>query len=151
MTLEEITEFVTSLEGVLVQRPTEGDGSPQIAWGDVFFHYSPDGEAPRTQPFATIVTKDYPDEVPSGLNQPGAFRVNVGSGKDEFVARIGREPRAPAGDLEPLSATDDVVFAHPTYGTLGWLAVKNPGPATESDLRELITKAHSLARARFER
>ncbi len=44
-----------------------------------------------------------------------------------------------------------MVFAHPTYGTLGWLAVKNPGPATESDLRELITKAHSLARARFER
>ncbi len=148
-TIDEITAFIESLGDVRVQKATEGDGTPQIAWGDSFFTYAPAGE--QVQPFATIVTKDYPDEPPSGLDAPEAFRVNVNSGKDEFVARVGRDPKAPAEDLEPLSATDDVVFAHPTYGTLGWLAVKNPGPGTESDLRDLITKAHALAKNRHER
>ena len=151
MTVDEITEFVESLEAVLVHRPAEGDGTPEIAWGDIFFYYAPDGELPETQPFVSIVTKDYPDEPPSGLNAPDAFRVNLGSDKEEFVARLGRDPKAPPSDLESLSATDDVIIAHPTYGSLGWLAVKNPGPATEADVRELITRAHALAKSRYQR
>lgn len=151
MTVDEITEFIESLDHVLTQRPAEGDGSPEIAWGDTFFYYAPDGEVPKAQPFVTIVTKDYPDETPSGLDAPDAFRVNLGTGKEEFVARIGRDPQAPPSDLEPLSATDDVLIAHPTYGTAGWLAVKNPGPGTEAELRELITRAHTLAKGRHER
>ncbi len=151
MTVDEIITFIESLGDVVVQRPAEGDGSPEIAWGDVFFYYAPDGQIPPTQPFATIVTKDYPDELPSGLDAEGSFRVNLSTGKDEFAARIGRNPKAPAGALEPLSATDDVLLAHPTYGSLGWLAVKNPGPNTEAELQELIGRAHSLAKGRWDR
>jgi hypothetical protein len=151
MTIDEITGFVESLGNVVVQRPVEGDGSPEIAHGDVFFYYATDGKVPPAQPFVTIVTKNYPDEIPSGLDSESAFRVNLGTGKDEFVARIGRDPQAPANDLEPLSATDDVLIAHPTYDPLGWLAVKNPGASTEADLKELISRAHALAQGRWER
>jgi hypothetical protein len=39
------------------------------------------------------------------------------------------------------------VIAHPDYGSLGWLAVNNPGPATAPEVRRLLEKAHHLARA----
>ncbi len=71
MTIDDIIDQVAALDGVLVLRPQPGDGSPQISWGDVFFYFAPTGEVPRTQPFATIVTKDYPDEPVSGLSGPG--------------------------------------------------------------------------------
>jgi hypothetical protein len=60
--MDEIISFVAVLDGVLTLRPGPGDGTPEIAWGDTFFYYSPSGLVPeRTQPFATIVTKDYGD------------------------------------------------------------------------------------------
>jgi hypothetical protein len=37
MRIEEIVDLVTSLGGVLVLRPEPGDGTPEIAWGDLFF------------------------------------------------------------------------------------------------------------------
>ncbi|GAB3280995.1 DUF6194 family protein [Kineosporia babensis] len=152
MTVDEITAFIEALGGVQTLRPSEGDGTPEIAWGDRFFTYAPDGsDGAAAQPFTTIVTKDYPDEPPSGLDRPEAFRVNLHVGTEEFVARIGRDPKAAPGDLEPLSATDDVFFAHPSYGTLGWIAVKNPSAGTELALQELITKAHAQAKHRHDR
>jgi len=72
MTIDDIIDQVAALDGVLVLRPQPGDGSPQISWGDVFFYYAPTGEVPRTQPFATIVTKDYPDEPASGPGRSGS-------------------------------------------------------------------------------
>lgn len=37
-------------------------GGSTPAWGDAFFCYAPDGVTPRmTQPYGTIVTKNYPD------------------------------------------------------------------------------------------
>ena len=150
MTIDDITAFIESLGGVLTLRPGPGDGSPEIAWGDRFFYYSPEGVVPPGQPFATLVTKDYPGEPAAGLDRPGAFRVNIAAGKDVFRARIGRDPRdpatAPADPAEP-----DVVGAHPTYGSLGWLAVVDPGPATRADVLELVRGAHDAARTRYER
>jgi hypothetical protein len=150
VTIDEITEFIESLGGVLTLRPGPGDGSPEIAWGDRFFYYSPDGVVPPGQPFATVVTNDYPDVPAAGLDRQGAFRVNVAAGKEVFRARLGRAPR---GSASPATgpATPDVVAAHPTYGSLGWLAVLDPGPATRSDLLELLRGAHGAARARYER
>ena len=150
MSIDEIIAFTESLGGVLTLRPAPGDGSPEISWGDVFCYYAPDGVVPATQPFATVVTKDYPDEPASGLDRPGAFRVNVAAGSAEFRRYIGREPREPvAHGVGP--GEDDAVVAHPVYGGLGWLAVVNPGPRTESAVRELLRGAHGLARARRER
>ncbi|GAA3638691.1 hypothetical protein GCM10022223_67170 [Kineosporia mesophila] len=149
MTADEIIAFVQSLGDVHVQRPAPGDGSPQIAWGDVFVYYSPEGGLPRAQPFVTVVTKDYPDEPPAGLNAEGAFRVNVAAGLDAFRARLGRDPKDPAGQGEPAPGTPGAVTAHPTYAVLGWLAVVNPDDA--DDVRALVTTAHGLAKDRFDR
>jgi hypothetical protein len=147
MGIDDIIEFIDSLGGVLTLKPGPGDGSPEISWGDVFFYYAPDGVVPRSQPFATIVTKDYPDDRGSRLDRPDAFRLNVFAGKAEFTARTGRDPREPAtGDIDPSTA--DVVIAHPVYGRLGWLAVVNPGPRTATPIRELLHTAHHLARTR---
>ena len=150
MRMDEVIEFVEALGGVLTLRPRPGDGSPEISWGDAFCYYAPDGVVPRTQPFATVVTKDYPGDEGSRLDRPGAFRVNVAAGTDEFRRWTGRSPRDPAtGEVDP--GTPDVVFAHPVYGDLGWLAVVDPGPRTSQALRDLLRTAHSGALTRYER
>jgi hypothetical protein len=152
LTMEEIIAFVDNLDGVLTQRAHEGDGSPEIAWGDTFFYYAPDAVVPgATQPFATIVTKNYPGDETSHLDRPGVFRVNVAAGKDEFTAHTGRAPRedVPGDPDAPLPDALDAVIAHPVYGPLGWLAVNNPGPETAREVRRLLELAHQLARARY--
>lgn len=151
MTLDEIIGFVESLEGVHALRPGQGDGTPEISWGDVFFYYSPEGVVPmNTQPFATIVTKDYPGDEGSRLDRPEAFRVNIWAGKEGFTSWIGRAPREPAVD-EPDSSSVDIVFAHPVYSSAGWLAVVNPGPRTAEPIREMLQAAYHRARSRYER
>jgi len=85
--MDEIISFVGGLDDVLTLTPEPGDGTPEIAWGDTFFYYSPDGVVPQaTQPFATIVTKDYPGDDKSELDRPEAFRVNVAAGKETLSA-----------------------------------------------------------------
>jgi len=76
--------------------------------------------------------------------------VNVAAGKDAFFRWTGRAPREPATTEVDPSATDTVI-AHPVYGTVGWLAVVNPGPRTGEVTHELLRTAHRLARARYER
>ena len=118
--------------------------------GDVFFYYAPDGQIPKTQPFATIVTKDYPDEPPSGLERAGAFRLNISVGTAEFRALIGRDPREQNPPDIALSAPD-VILTHPVYGHLAWLAVVGPAERTSTKALELLDSAHRDARARFQR
>jgi hypothetical protein len=139
MVIDEIIEYVTGLGGVLLLQPGPGDGSPEIAWGDTFFYYAPDGVLPKGQPFATIVTKDYPGDEASRLDRPDTFRVNMTPGKDTFDAW--------AGSTEDPSATDTVIV-HPVYGSARWLAVVNPGPRTDATTRELLRAAHEQARRR---
>lgn len=148
VTVDEITEFLESLGGVLTLRPGPGDGTPELAWGDRFFYYAPDGVVPSGQPFATIVTKDYPGEPASGLDRPGAFRVNIAPGRETFRSWTGHEPReAPPAD----PTARDTVIAHPVYGSLGWLAVIDPGPRTRTALPDLLRTAYAAARNRYER
>ncbi|MFG3497372.1 DUF6194 family protein [Streptomyces sp. NPDC047928] len=158
MSIDEIIQFVETLGGVLTRRPGPGDGSPEIAWGDVFFFYAPDGTVRDTaQPFATIVTKDYPGDDAAGLSRTGGFRLNVNAGRESFVRWTGHEPRKPgasgvapgASGVDPSTA--DTVMAHPVYGDLGWLAVVNPGARSGEAARGLLRAAHDLARARHRR
>ncbi|MEU0132528.1 DUF6194 family protein [Streptomyces sp. NPDC006296] len=173
MTIDEIIDFMRGLDGVLIVAPTDGDGSPEISWGDTFFFHSPDGTAPgaTTQPFATIVTKDYPGDESSLLDRSDTFRVNIAAGKHMFREWTGREPGEPADGARPAladagagagagtgAATEtaergatDTVIAHPVYGAAAWLAVVNPGPRTDTAVRLLLREAHRLARARHER
>ncbi|WP_018348408.1 DUF6194 family protein [Longispora albida] len=148
MLIEDIIRLTEAMGGVLVQRPGPGDGTPELAWGDVFFYYAPDGVIPKAQPFATIVTKDYPGDDTSRLGRPGAFRINVAAGATEFRRQTGHDPKDPAG---PAITGDDVVMAHPVYGSMGWLAVANPGPATSDTVAALLATAHGMARGRYER
>jgi hypothetical protein len=150
MRMDEVIAYVEGLGGVLTLRPRPGDGSPEVSWGDAFLYYAPDGVVPRTQPFATVVTKDYPGDESSGLDRPGTFRVNVAAGRDDYRRWTGADPREAApSDVDP--STPDVVIPHPVYGALGWLAVVDPGPRTEDALRSLLRTAHALARARHDR
>lgn len=125
--MQDIISYVRALGGVLVLEPREGDGSPEIAWGDVFFYYAPDGVVPRTQPFATVVTKDYPGEPSSGLDRsPGSFRVNVDASTEEFVRWTGRSPKDPVPEGTDVTVRD-TVLPHPVYARQGWLCVVDPG------------------------
>ncbi|MGB2720504.1 MAG: DUF6194 family protein [Rhodococcus sp. (in: high G+C Gram-positive bacteria)] len=149
MTLDDIVNLVGSFEGTVTQRPREGDGTPELAWGDAFFYYSPDGTIPTIQPFATIVTKNYPGDELSQLDRTDAFRVNIVAGKQEFERILGVPPREAAN--APQADVDDVLAAHPQYGTAGWLSVVNPSSQTEMHIRELLDSAYSIARSRYER
>lgn len=137
MTIDEISSWVESLGDVLTLRPAPGDGSPEVAWGDLFFYYAPDGVVPQGQPFATVVTKDYPGEPSSGLGS-GVFRVNIDAGR-----------RGQAETEDPTRR--DEVLPHPVYGRLGWVCVVQPGPSAAGELPSLLRDAHSAAQRRWER
>ncbi len=144
MDKDEITEQVGGWEAVLALRPGPGDGSPQISWGDVFFYVAPDGKVPAGQPFATIVTKDYPDEPSAGLDRPGAFRVNIAGHRPV-------RPPAPHAQAAADPSTPDLLMAHPNYGDLGWVAVVNPAERTSEQVLALLRDAHAAALARWRR
>jgi hypothetical protein len=117
--------------------------------GVIHSSITPDGTMPKaTQPFATIVRKNYPEDERSRLDRPGSFRVNIASGKAAFVEWTGHQPGEPAEDADP--SVTDTVIAHPVYGSLGWLAVLNPGPSTTQATQELLRQAYELARSRYE-
>ena len=149
MSIAEILETVEALEGSLVLAPDEGSGSPEIAWGDYFFYYSPDGEVPAdAQPFATIVTKDYPDDTRSDLDPEGRWRVNIHVGRDGFHELTGQDPRTFSWtDF----ATADAVMPHPVYGSLGWVSIVNPAERTMATVKELLREAYEDARGRADR
>lgn len=150
MTPDDIIEYVRGLGGVLTMRPGPGDGSPEISWGDTFFYYTGDGGAPSSpQPFATIVTKNYPGEESAQLDRPGAFRVNIAAGRTEFTHWTGHTPRETDSATVDYASPDEVL-PHPAYGSAGWLAVVEPGHRTETAVRDLLRIAHDRARAQYE-
>jgi hypothetical protein len=143
MSMEQIIATVRGFEGALVVVPEPGGDFPEIAWGDAFFYYAPDGRMPRaTQPYGTIVTKDYPDDIASDLDPPGRWRVNIHVGR-------AAPPELLAGPYDLAAA--DVVLPHPAYGPLGWICVVNPGERTTGAVVRLLREAHEAARARAAR
>ncbi|MCZ2837696.1 DUF6194 family protein [Modestobacter sp. VKM Ac-2985] len=155
MTDDDVTTCVATLEGVVVWTASPGDGSPEIAWGDSFVYYSPGGTVPAaTQPFATIVTKDYPDDSSSQLHRPGTFRVNIHVGTDAAARALAQQRSTDCTGAQPGGselAAADVLRPHPTYGRAGWLTVINPGERTEAITRALLTVAWENARSRYQR
>jgi len=135
--IEQITDVVESLGDVLTLRPGPDDGSPEIAWGDLFSYYAPDGVVPNAQPFATIVAKDYPGEPFSGLGDD-VLRVNIDAG---------RRRQAPVDD----PTRRDAVIPHPVYAELGWVCIVAPGPQSTTELEKLLRDAHQAARSRWNR
>ncbi|MEU3017733.1 MULTISPECIES: DUF6194 family protein [unclassified Nocardiopsis] len=151
---DEVLGFVRGLDGVRVMTAGVGDGSPEIAWGDSFFLYEPDGRARDRAgfaPFATLVTKDYPGfDTASRLDRPGVFRVNAAVGRVSFEEVVGRSPAAYAGSGRGCDASElDRFLPHPVYAAQGWVSVLNPGPRTADRTRELLVLARARAVARY--
>ena len=149
MSIEQVLDVVRSFDGSLVLAPEEGSGTPEVAWGDLFFYYAPDGQVPTTgQPYATIVTKNYPGDTQSDLDGEGRWRVNIHVGRAEFERLTG-------GSVRDFTSRDfaapDVVLPHPVYGRLGWVAVVNPGERTMAAVVDLLGDAHRKAEARATR
>lgn len=147
MSMEQILETVRTFEGVLELAPAEGSDFPEIAWGDHFFYYAPDGQVPeRSQPFATIVTKNYPDDTLSDLDAPDRWRLNIHVGRSKFIDLTGEDPRS-----EPASkdyAATDVILPHPVYRAQGWVAIVTPGSGSYPVAVRLLRAAHEDAMRR---
>ncbi|HIZ36574.1 MAG TPA: hypothetical protein H9815_12415 [Candidatus Ruania gallistercoris] len=147
MDIEQIVAVVAGNDGILVLRPGPGDQTPEIAWGDVFVYFSPDGTVPPGQPFATVITKDYPYE-PAWQREAGSIRVNIHVGAQVFTDLLGHPPGEGSGP-EPTAV--DVVMPHPAYGELGWISVVDPGERTARLVAEQLQAAYAAARRRHER
>lgn len=146
MNMQELLDTVRAFDGVLELAPIEGSEFPEIAWGDHFFYFAPDGEVPKgAQPYATIVTKDYPGEPRSDLDPVDRWRVNIHVGKAVFTELTGEDPREFASRDFSVA---DVTLPHPVYGSLGWIAVVNPGEHTASLVVDLLRAAHEDAKRR---
>lgn len=143
--MQEIIDTVRGFDGALVVAPEEGSAFPELSWGDAYFYHAPDGRMPeRTQPYGTIITKDYPDDTSSALDAPGRFRVNIHVGRERADELI---PDGP--DPDPRAA--DVFHRHPLYGASGWVCVVDPGARTAEAVLSLLREAHESARERAER
>ncbi|MFD3513382.1 DUF6194 family protein [Streptomyces sp. NPDC058657] len=154
MEKEQILATVRGFDGALVVDAVAGGDFPELVWGDAFFYYAPDGVMPRNvQPYATVVTKNYPGDDACDLDPPGRWRLNIQVGTATFRELTGEDPRAleqPRG--RPLDhAAADRVMPHPVYGTAGWIAVVNPAGNTSGLVVQLLRDAHEAARARFVR
>lgn len=150
MTLQQLLDLVRSLDGALVWSPEPGSDTPPIAWGGHFFYHAPDGRVPpNVQPYATVVTKDYPDDTASDLDGEGRWRVNVHVGRGRFEELTGGEGPQDLGTSDFSVA--DTVLPHPVYRALGWVCVVNPGERTAEVVQEMVRTAHADAVARAER
>jgi hypothetical protein len=148
--MDRLVETVRALDGVLELSPSEGSPFPEISWGDRFFYYAPDGQVPeREQPFATIVTKNYPGDVGCDLDRPDRWRLNIHVGPATFVELTGEHPR---DEAKPRDYTAiDVVLPHPVYRAQGWVSIINPGANTHALVARLLRQAHADAKRRVER
>ncbi|MTD14988.1 hypothetical protein GIS00_13670 [Nakamurella sp. YIM 132087] len=141
--MDELIAEVRTFEGSLVVVPARGGEFPEIAWGDAFMYYAPDGVMPREQPYGTIIVKDYPDDDRSGLDYPTRWRVNIRVDDESFERLVGL-PRRQLPDTWDVSATD-TFFAHPVYGSLGWVCVISPD-STGGEVVDLLRLGHDKAR-----
>jgi hypothetical protein len=128
MTIDELDRTIRAYDGVRVLE----------AQDDLFYLYDPAADLPpeRQQPFATIVTGDHYEKV-SQLDQPGAWRLNLGLTKATYTSLFGPVPTERDADWVLDSGHDytarNALMPHPFYATQYWVAIVNPvelGPLT---------------------
>lgn len=150
MSMDELLQTIRAFDGVLDLAPDEGSGFPQIAWGDHFFYFAPSGDVPQgEQPYATIVTKNYPDDALCDLDHPDRWRLSIHVGTDAFVELTGEHPRGEA-TLRDYTVTD-TVLPHPVYRGQGWVSIINPAAMTQELASRLLRRAHEDAKRRAQR
>ncbi|RSZ65647.1 hypothetical protein EAH68_02555 [Corynebacterium hylobatis] len=151
MSMEQVLETIRNFPGVMELAPQTGSEHPEVSWGDHFFYYAPDGELPTNrQPYATIITDNYPDDTGSHLDLPDRWRLNIHVGRAQFAEILGF-------GVEDIDSTGvdfgvaDVFFPHPLYGAYGWISVVNPGDNTLSRATAALLDAHLADQSRVER
>lgn len=143
MDTQQIVDAVHGFEGSLVVAPEPGSDFLELSWGDSYFYYAPDAAVPeRTQPYGTIVTKDYPEDEVSELDKPNRFRVNVHVGRDRVTSLT-------AQNSNPAAV--DTFFPHPLYRSAGWVSVVDPAEKTAELVISFLREAHDAARERSTR
>ena len=146
-----ITQYlIETFPAVAVVTGSKEAGSPEVSWGDTFFFYDPERKPAdeRRFPFATIVTKDYPDfDCASSLDRSGVFRLNIGISRETYRTLFGTsENKISSYDFTEL----DRVMPHPVYGKMFWVCVLNPGSNTsETKVGPLLAEAYNLAAQRY--
>jgi len=142
MTADELDRVIRDLAGVRVLE----------AQDDLFYLYDPRADLPpeRQQPFATIVTGDHYERV-SRLDEPGAWRLNLGLTKATYTGLFGAPPTERDADWVLDSGHDyaarDTLMPHPFYAAQYWVAIVSPG--TVAPLLPLITEAHAFAARKY--
>jgi|SRR5581483_7117859 len=151
MTEAEIIEAISALPGVGVVTASKESGAPEVAWGDSFFSYDPEGIPENHRfPFATLVVKDYPGfDTESHVDRPGVYRLSLNVGRDRFTDLFGFPPaQFPEHRGEFDFAALDRVIPHPVYATQSWASVLVPGGESEKLARQLIVEAYERAKKR---
>jgi hypothetical protein len=154
MTETEIIAFVSGLESVVAMTASAENGAPEVAWGDSFFYYDPDGAAANQHmPFATLVVSDYPGfDTESRLDREGIFRLNVAVGRTAYEGLLGHSPAAHNEHHAEYDYTElDVLLPHPIYAGQGWVSILNPGHRATELAQRLLVEAHDMARSRWRR
>jgi len=127
------------------------DVVPADSWGERAFFVNPGRLLPRGVYFATVKTRDGPNDAASNLSRDGVWRLSLGLPRPLYLERFGPPPRRPAKgrtvdgswDFEAL----DRLEPHPIYAWMGWAAVLSPRSADAHDLPALIEAAHAKASA----
>jgi hypothetical protein len=137
---------IAGLPGVVAVKASEAGGAPEVAWGDSFFFYDPEGDVPADRRLP-IVTKDYDGfDIASNLNRHGIYRLNLAVGRVRFGQLVGYPPAQHAAHEEDFDYRAlDCVLPHPVYATQAWVSILNPGDKTSALARSLIVEAHSRA------
>jgi len=132
MNQAEVEAFVSNLENV---QQTEN-------FGYTFFFIGDD----QMVPFVTIAHTDNEYEKVSNLNREGVFRINIGVSRQTFNDLIGEAP------TEPIDYTIlNTILPHPDYAKQNFICILNPAGDNIAKTKQLITEAHALALARFQR
>jgi Family of unknown function (DUF6194) len=151
----DVIDYISGLSGVVAMTASEESAAPEVAWGDFFFYYDPDGTVAQSRelPFATLVIHDYPGwDTESHLDREGVFRVNVAIGRSGYERLLGHSPAEHADHRDEFDFTAiDVLLPHPVYAAQGWVSILNPAERTSTQLKQLLDEAHGLAVRRHAR
>jgi hypothetical protein len=114
------------------------------SFGYTMFFYSSD----RKLPFATLISSDTDYDRISDLDRLGAFRLNIGIGKQTFQSLFG----AARVDVNAYDFTAlDVIMPHPDYAQQHFICVLSPSELTFERIRALLAEAYDIAVQRYTR
>jgi hypothetical protein len=142
MTIDELDRMIRAYDGVWVLE----------AQDDLFYLFDPAADLPpeRQQPFATIVTGDHYEKV-SRLDEPGAWRLNIGLTKATYTSLFGPVPTERDADWVLDSEHDytarNTLMPHPFYASQYWVAIVNP--VELEPLSSLLDEAHEFAARKY--